>query len=106
MVLYGKLISDKKNPTNSHTKWFSYGNDTTDQKYIGDMKNGLPDGQGSHTFPNGDKYIGEFRNGKKHGYGTIYWTNGNKVVGEFQNNQYLNVTIYDSDGKEIGRIQN
>ena len=23
-----------------------------------------------------------------------------------QNNQYLNVTIYDSDGKEIGRIQN
>jgi len=106
MVLYGKLTHYKKNPQNTYTKWVSYGNDTTDQKYVGETKNGLPDGEGTHTFPNGDKYIGEFWNGKKHGHGTIYWTNGNKVVGEFQNNQYLDVTIYDSDGNEIGRIQN
>ena len=87
MVLYGKLIPDKKNPTNSHTKWFSYGNDTTDQKYIGDMKNGLPDGQGSHTFPNGDKYIGEFRNGKKHGYGKMTYASGNIYLGRWEKNK-------------------
>ena len=104
MVLYGKLVKDKRNPSKSVTKWFSYGNDKTDQKYVGETKNGLPNGKGTHTFPNGDKYIGEFWNGKRHGQGTIYWTNGNEVVGEFQNNEYLDVIIYDSNGDEISRI--
>ena len=104
MVLYGKLVKDKRNPSKSVTKWFSYGNDKTDQKYVGETKNGLPNGKGTHTFPNGDKYLGEFWNGKRHGQGTIYWTNGNKVVGEFQNNKYLDVIIYDSNGNEISRV--
>ena len=102
IVLYGKLVKDKRNQY--VTKWFSYGNDKTDQKYVGETKNGLPNGKGTHTFPNGDKYIGEFWNGKRHGQGTIYWTNGNKVVGEFQNNEYLDVIIYDSNGNEISRV--
>ena len=104
IVLYGKLVKDKRNPSKSVTKWFSYGNDKTDQKYVGETKNGLPNGKGTQTFPNGDKYIGEFWNGKRHGQGTIYWTNGNKVVGEFQNNEYLDVIIYDSNGNEISRV--
>ena len=102
IVLYGKLVKDKRNQY--VTKWFSYGNDKTDQKYVGETKNGLPNGKGTQTFPNGDKYIGEFWNGKRHGQGTIYWTNGNKVVGEFQNNEYLDVIIYDSNGNEISRV--
>ena len=104
IVLYGKHVKDKRNPSKSVTKWFSYGNDKTDQKYVGETKNGLPNGKGTHTFPNGDKYIGEFWNGKRQGQGTIHWTNGNKVVGEFQNNEYLDVIIYDSNGNEISRI--
>ena len=104
MVLYGKLVKDKRNPSKSVTKWFSYGNDKTDQKYVGETKNGFPNGKGTHTLPNGDKYIGEFWNGKRHGQGTIFWINGNEVVGEFQNNEYLDVIIYDSNGDEISRI--
>ena len=104
IVLYGKHVKDKRNPSKSVTKWFSYGNDKTDQKYVGETKNGLPNGKGTHTFPNGDKYIGEFWNGKRQGQGTIHWTNGNKVVGEFQNNEYLDVIIYDSNGNEISRV--
>ena len=91
MVLYGKLVKDKRNPSKSVTKWFSYGNDKTDQKYVGETKNGFPNGKGTHTLPNGDKYIGEFWNGKRHGQGTIFWINGNEVVGEFQNNEYLEI---------------
>jgi len=104
-LLFGRLIHEK-NSSRTFTEWYKYGNEKIHQKYIGETKNCLPDGKGTHTFPNGDKYIGEFRKGKKHGQGTIYWSNGNKVVGEFQYNEYFNVTIYDSDGNEIGRIQN
>jgi hypothetical protein len=37
--------------------------------------------EGALTMPNGDKYVGEFRDGKPNGQGVITWTNGSKYVG-------------------------
>ena len=38
--------------------------------YIGEVVDGLPHGQGTWTYPNGNKYVGEYKNGKKNGKGT------------------------------------
>ena len=33
-------------------------------KYVGEYKNGKPDGQGTYTSANGDKYVGDFNDGR------------------------------------------
>ena len=44
-----------------------------------------PNGQGTHTWPNGREYVGEFRAGVPDGRGTLTLSNGEKYVGEFKN---------------------
>ena len=39
--------------------------------YVGESKNGEPNGQGTYTFDDGAKYVGEFKNGKVWN-GTVY----------------------------------
>lgn len=53
-------------------------------KYVGEWKDGQRNGQGTYTWRNGDHYVGEFRNNKKHGQGTLTFANGRKYVGEFR----------------------
>jgi len=55
-------------------------------KYIGEFKNGSPDGQGDLTFPNGSKYVGKFKNGLPDGPGTYTDANGNIEKGVWRNN--------------------
>ena len=54
------------------------------QKYFGEFKDGLPNGQGMKTFPDGKKYMGEFKDGLKNGQGTFTYLDGEKYVGEFK----------------------
>ena len=64
--------------------WFKDGNEQTDSKYVGEIRNGVPDGQGTYTSPDGHKYVGEFKDGEQwnvKGYdknGNIFarWVNG------------------------------
>ena len=60
-------------------------------KYVGEFKDGLPNGQGTLTLNDGEKYVGEFKDGERNGQGTNTWANGDKYVGEFK------------DGKENGQ---
>lgn len=53
-------------------------------KYAGQWSNGQRNGRGMYTWPNGERYVGEFRNNKKHGQGTLIYANGRKFVGEFK----------------------
>ena len=39
--------------------------------YVGEWKNGKPDGKGTATFPTGEKYVGELKDGKAHGRGVF-----------------------------------
>ena len=70
--------------------------------YIGDMKNGLPNGKGTKFYKDGNvRYNGEFIDGKKEGHGTNYYSNGNYYIGEWKNNQrHGRGTLYNRD-KEI-----
>ena len=76
---------------NVELNWFENGNEDSDGKYIGEIKNGKPNGQGTYTFPDGKKYEGKFKDGKEHGKGTYTYPDGVKYEGKFK------------DGKEQGQ---
>jgi len=57
------------------------------EKYVGEVREGQPHGQGTFTWPNGEKYVGEWRDGQRNGRGTFTWPDGAKYIGEFKNNK-------------------
>jgi hypothetical protein len=44
-------------------------------------------GQETNTLPNGDKYVGEWKDGQPNGHGTMLSRRGAGYVGEFKNGQ-------------------
>ena len=56
-------------------------------QYIGEFKDGKPNGQGTLTWVNGDQYVGEFKDGKYNGQGTLTSVNG-KYVGEWKDSKF------------------
>ena len=77
-------------------------------EYIGESKNGIPHGQGSYIWVNGDKYIGEWKEGKRHGQGTLTRANrrkfvggyGGRFVGEWKEDKKWNGIEYD-EGQNV-----
>ena len=58
------------------------------EKYVGEFKNGLSDGQGTLYYLadnqwKGDKYMGEFKFDEYDGQGAYAWNDGKKYIGEF-----------------------
>ena len=53
-------------------------------KYVGEWKDDIPDGQGTYTWSDGDKYVGEFKDGKRDGQGTFTYAAGSSYVGEWK----------------------
>ena len=58
-------------------------------KYIGEFKDGKPNGAGTCTYANGDRYRGEWANGSFSGKGTLYLKDGTQVEGFWENGNYL-----------------
>ena len=56
-------------------------------KYKGQVKSGVPHGQGKLVWPNGDFYKGEFKNGKRHGKGKRLNKDGSNYIGEYEEDQ-------------------
>ena len=76
--------------------------------YVGEFKNGLPDGLGTFTYSDGATYHGYFKVGKEHGFGTFRcWQHGSEYVGEFKNGEkdgkglytYPDGVVYSGDWK-------
>jgi len=65
-------------------EWCKDGNEKTDGKYLGEIRNGVPNGQGTQTLPNGTKYEGKWKKGKYNGQGTLTSYDGEKYVGEWK----------------------
>ena len=57
---------------------FNYDNG---DKYVGDVVNGVPNGQGTYTSAGGDVYVGEFREHLFHGQGAFTYVDGRKYIG-------------------------
>lgn len=76
-----KPATESKLPTNgiclSGDCWngkgtFEYANK---DRYIGEFREGLPNGEGLMIFQNGSSISGSFKNGKVHGFATEYDSN-------------------------------
>ena len=65
--------------------WNQIRKERTDNKYVGEISNGVPNGQGTYTFFEGHKYVGEFKDGEMNGKGIFKWSNGDRFEGEFSN---------------------
>lgn len=76
--------------------------------YTGQLKNSIPNGQGTITYKNGDKYIGQWKNGKHEGKGTYMWKKGNKYQGQFKNNKFdgQGILTYKNGAKYTGQWRN
>ena len=49
--------------------------------YVGESKNGEPNGQGTMTLSDGGNYVGEFKDGKPNGQGTMPYLMGQSIQG-------------------------
>ena len=78
--------------------WFKDGNEKIDRKWVGEINNGVPNGQGTWSW-NKLKYVGEFKDGKRNGQGTSYSSSGTKYEGEWKDGKKQgNGTITYPDG--------
>ena len=127
-LTYGILCRTLKD---GKTVWSEKCNDVLGNKFVGDIENMKPNGQGTVTLPNEytftggfkdgkfhgqgtqifsnrDKYVGEFKSGKKHGKGTLSSTNGFKYVGEFKSGKKHGQGTLDLlDGRKyVGKFKN
>jgi len=70
----------------------------TATSYVGDQKNGQPDGMGVLSDTSGNVFKGSFKKGKKEGYGELtYKTIYNKdstLVGYWKKDQYIGIYEY------------
>ena len=70
----------------------------SDRRYIGQVINGLPEGNGVMYIDSGNIYKGEFKNGKYDGKGIYYFNEepykGDRYEGDFKNGQRNGKGIY------------
>jgi len=85
-------------------KWFSSGDERSQLKYEGQVKDGIPHGKGIMVGPNQSKYVGEFKEGRMSGSGSINSFDGKKMVGEFREDKPWNTIGYDKNGNIFVRI--
>ncbi|HEX8961766.1 MAG TPA: hypothetical protein VF801_02075, partial [Rhodocyclaceae bacterium] len=53
----------------------------------GAFAGGVPHGQGTYTWKNGDRYTGGWSRGHKHGHGRYTWADGRSWEGEYADDQ-------------------
>ena len=104
-VLGSKFVGDIENMKPNGQGTVTLPNEYT---FTGDFKDGKFHGQGTQIFSNRDKYVGEFKSGKKHGKGTLSSTNGFKYVGEFKRGKKHGQGTLDllDGGKYVGTFKN
>jgi hypothetical protein len=57
-------------------------------RYVGEYQDGQRNGKGTYTAPDGRRYVGEYRDGQPNGQGTYTWPDGKRYVGGFKDNRF------------------
>ena len=91
---------------NGELLYYQDGDGGNDGKYVGEIENGKPNGQGTFILHNGKKYIGEFKDGRCNGQGTFIFPDGRKYIGEFKDGKPWNGTTYYKNGNFMRSIVN
>ena len=71
----------------------------SDDYYEGEYKDGLMNGEGFLIGQEWGKYVGGWKNDKPHGLGTFTFLDGEKWKGEFREGKFLDIIVYDKEGK-------
>ena len=66
--------------------WYEDGDEEKDGKYVGEIEYRKPNGQGTHTYSNGEIYVGKWKGGSPW-IGTKYNKNG-KILGKWVNGKF------------------
>lgn len=112
-LLVGKVWAQSNLPTcvgTDHSRWsncFGTYTDSKNSKYVGEIKEGKPSGQGTVTYASGSKYVGKFSDGFFNGHGVLTYASGNKYIGEFKDNNPNGIgtaTFADGD-KYVGEFK-
>ena len=113
----------------SGIKWGTFGNVKVQPMYKGEIKNGVPNGQGLYSYPDGRKYfgqwkdgkingrgsytspfrwkyVGQFKDGKSHGQGKCTYPDGERYVGEFKDGIDWNTKWHNLNGEIAGEYVN
>ena len=90
VTLYISDDDSKSRQESDSASWKTSRNLVSDHEYVGEMRNGLPNGVGSYSYPGGLKYEGSFKDGRFSGQGISTLPDGLKYEGSFK------------DGKEHG----
>jgi hypothetical protein len=98
-VLYNRKV-------NGEYGWYKSGDEKKDGKYVGEIDEGVPNGQGTYTFSNGEKYVGEFKDGRSNGLGKTTTPDGRKYEGIWKNWTLWNGKQTDKDGNIIREYVN
>jgi hypothetical protein len=83
-------------------------------QYKGNFKNGFANGFGMFIFPNKEKYIGEIKDSKPHGDGIWIFKSGLRNEGVWKDGKFLRIKklnfkqkdTFDNDGQKILRYTN
>ncbi|MBC8258654.1 MAG: molecular chaperone Tir [SAR324 cluster bacterium] len=76
-VLFRRIVNGKLG-------WHATGNENSDEKYLGEILNSLPNGRGTLIHPSGGTYEGEFKDGLPNGHGNLSLPSGKKYVGQWK----------------------
>lgn len=76
-IYVGEFRNGKPNGNGSLT-YRAYG------EYIGEFREGWPEGRGTYSYADGRQYVGDWRNGEFEGYGTRTYPDGRKEFGEWK----------------------
>ena len=98
-VLYSRKID-------GYRGWYKSGDEKKDRKYVGEIENGKPNGQGTYTWSGRGKYVGESKDGRRNGQGTQTWKDGRKYVGEWKRGYKWNGREIWKDGGPDGKWVN
>ena len=102
-----KYVGDWKDGVRNGQGIFTFGKGKHEgDKFVGEYKDGVRNGQGTYTWTNGQKYVGEWKDEKENGQGTMSLSNGEKFVGEYKDGRPWNITGYDKNENIIGKMVN
>ena len=79
-------------------------------QYIGEFKDGKPNGQGTFTWVNGDQYVGEWKDSKFNGQGTLTHADGLRDTGVWKNSRLRKERVlsaaecYETRFKKVQRL--
>ena len=100
-----RFVGELRNGVRQGNGVFTFANGTQCE---GMFQNDLLNGRGVCVFPGGNRYEGEFRNSQRHGQGTFTFAAGGRCQGIFQNDelQGTGVCSYPSGNRYEGAFQN